>query len=221
MLDDTPLVKRAYNLGLKIVPNMLGLTAEQIEYYEQHLSEIPDALARGFVVPPKFALLCDLGVIKVTDDYDHATALKTFGEKNRKKFYYYNEALTDVNFANPTRVLKPGDKLWARAFAQVVGGTTTSIERMDFLRSQNAVFVGAQGASLVFEQKHDQLPKGKWYASFDEKERLWVDAGGDHGVPAVGAHSVGDFDFSLGRFERDWLRGRAFFCFSDEKPLED
>ena len=163
----------------------------------------------------KFALLVDLGIITVPADYDHATALKTFGNMNRKKFYYYNDKITDENFPNPTRVLKPGDKLRVRAFKQVVGGTTTSEERMAFLATQKAIHTGAQGASLVFDQKRDQLPKGKWYASFDEKDRLWADAGGNHWVPHVGCYSDGDFRFNLGYFEDVWYGDSAFLCFCD------
>ena len=48
----TPLVTRAYNLGLKAVPNFVGsLTEQEISYYESHLDEIPNALRRGFVIP--------------------------------------------------------------------------------------------------------------------------------------------------------------------------
>lgn len=164
----------------------------------------------------KFALLVDLGIITVPDDYDHATALAKFGKKNRKKFYYYHGAITNKYFPNPTRVLKPGDKLRVRAFKQIVGGTTTSEERMTFLATQKAVHVGAHGASLVFDQKRDQLPKGKWYASFDEPDRLWQDAGGYHRVPDVRADSDGGFGFSLGVFEGVWSGGSAFLCFCDE-----
>ena len=163
----------------------------------------------------KFALLVDLGIITVPDYYDHAMALASFGKKNRKKFYYYNGAITDPNFPNPTRVLKPGDKLRVSAFKQVVGDTTTSEERMAFLATQKAIHTGAQGASLVFDQKRDQLPKGKWYASFDEKDRLWTDADGRHRVPYVSADSDGDFDFDLGDFERVWNVRNAFFCSCD------
>lgn len=163
----------------------------------------------------KFALLVDLGIITVPDDYDHATALAKFGKKNRKKFYYYNEAITDENFPNPTRVLKPGDKLRVRAFKQIVGGTTTSEERMAFLATQKAIHTGAQGASLVWDQKRDQLPKGKWYASFDEKDRLWTGAVGSRRVPFVLAFSGGGFYFVLGSFERVWCDDGAFLCFCD------
>lgn len=163
----------------------------------------------------KFALLVDLGIITVPEDYDHATALANFGKKNRKKFHYYNDAITDKNFPNPTRVLKPGDKLRVRAFKQVVGGTTTSEERMAFLATQKAIHVGAQGVSLVWDQKRDQLPKGKWYTSFDEKDRLWTDADGRHRVPDVRCFSDGAFEFDLGYFGLVWDGDRAFLCFCD------
>ncbi len=166
----------------------------------------------------KFALLVDLGIITVPDDYDHATALEKFSKQNRKKFYYYDDAITDANFPNPSRILKPGDKLRARAFKQVVCGSTTSKERMAFLATQNAVYVGAQGASLVFEQKRDQLPKeGGRCASFDEPDRLWKDVGGYRRVPGVCALPGGDFEFFLDEFESYWSVDFAFFGFTEVK----
>lgn len=163
----------------------------------------------------QFDLLVDLGIITVPDDYVHETRLTTFGEQNRKKFNYYNDEIIDKNFPNPSRILKPGDRLHVRAFKQAVGGTTTTAERMAFLATQKAIYTGAQGASLVFDQKRDQLPKGKWYASFDEKDRLWADAVGFHRVPRMYCDSDGDFEFSLGFFEGAWDDGNAFLCFCD------
>ena len=124
-----------------------------------------------------------------------------------------NDNLTDVNFPNPTRVLKPGDKLRVRAFKQVVGGTTTSEERMAFLATQKAIHTGAQGASLVFDQKRDQLPKGKWYCSFDQKDRLWQDSDDYHRVPYLYANSDGDWNWNLGNFENSWNSDNALLCF--------
>ena len=152
----------------------------------------------------KFTLFADLGIIMVPEDYVHEKQLGLFEKKNRKKFYFYNDAITDTNFSNPTRILKPGDKLWVRAFKQVISGNTTSEDRMGFLKKMNAIHTGAQGASLVWEQKRDLLPKGYWYCSFDEKDRLWKDADGNHRVPFVNAHSDGDFKLDLGSFENDW-----------------
>ena len=169
----------------------------------------------------KFALLVDLGIITVPDDYDHATQLASFRKKNYKEFYSYNDAITDQNFSNPSRILKPGDKLCVRAFEQVVGGTTTSEERMAFLETQGAVYTGAQGASILWDQRHDQLPKNKWYCSFDKKERLFKDADGRRRVPRIRIFSDGDFYFRLGGFERTWREGDVILCFSDlSEPSE-
>ena len=164
----------------------------------------------------KFAELADLGIVTVLAGYNHATQLDMFMKENRKKFYDVNKNITDANFPNPSRILKPGDKLRVRAFQQIVGGSTTSEERMKFLVEQKcAVYVGAQGASLVFEQKRAKLPKGKWYASFDEKDRLWEDAVGGHRVPCLCVYSDGGFRWCLGYFEYDWSDNDAFFGFSD------
>ena len=201
------------------------ITLEELEMFN-NLS--PKARAERFgdfkkskPAPPakpieKFGLLVDLGEVTVPDNYDHATCLATFDKENRKKFYSYNDAITDKNFPTPTRILKPGDKFHVRAFKQIVSGDTTSEERMAFLAKQKAVLVGAQGATLVFEQKRDQLPKSKWYASFDKKEKLWEDAGGRHRVPLVSAYSVGAFYFYLGYFEDVWDDSIAFLCFCDK-----
>lgn len=170
----------------------------------------------------KFGLLVDLGTITVPADYDHANWLAKFKVKHqggeKKSFYSYNDAITDEDFPNPSRILKPGDRLWVRAFEQVFKGTTTSDERMAFLATQKAIHAGAQGASLVFDQKRDQLPKGKWYASMDEKKRLWKDAYGRHGVPGVGARSDGDFRFNLGYFEHVWNEFSVLLCLCDVPP---
>ena len=164
----------------------------------------------------KFAVLADLGIITVPNDYNHATRLATFLKMNRKKFYDVNKNITDANFSRPSRILKPGAKIRVRAFKQIVDGTTTSEERMAFLAAHKmAVYTGAQGASLVFEQKRGQLPKGYWYASFDEKDALPF-LGGCHGVPRVDVYSGGGFNFGLGSFGSVWYGGSAFFGFSDE-----
>ena len=180
-----------------------------------------DFLASTVKVSPseseKFALLRDLGTIIVPAGYDHATALALFRKENHKKFYYYNDGITDANFPNPSRILRAGDRLKVLAYHQIVSGETTSVERMAFLSVQPGnVYTGAQGAALVFEQKCAQLPKGKWYASFDEADRLWQDADGHRGVPRVHVHSDGDFEFSLGNLGDPWDQGDAFLGFCDE-----
>ena len=206
-----------------VVENMpKDLTGDVMQGWIDNPTAVQKALKDAFCPPEervepteKFALLKDFGIITVPDDYDHATRLATFLEQNSKKFYGVNDDITDEHFPNPSRILKPGDKLRVSAFKQIVSGTTTSEERMVFLEKQGAVYTGAQGASLVFDQKRDQLPKGKWYCSFDEKNRLWKDADGDRRVPRVSARSGGGFDFNLVPFENTWDGDDALLCFSD------
>lgn len=197
-----------------------------LDHMERFLNLTPEAREERFgdgkrpkTKPEKFELFKDLGVIEIPADYDHTKRLSTFYKKHqdagKKSFYYYNEMTTDQNFSNPSRILKPGDKLWVRAFRQATSGMTTSEERLKFLKSQNAVFTGAQGASVVFDQKRNQLPKGYWYVSFDEKERLWQDPNGHHRVPCVNANSSGAFNFYLGYFENGWGPGGILLCFCD------
>ena len=160
----------------------------------------------------KFVPLVDLGVVTVPVD----PRLATFGRENRKRFFHYEEAITDANFSNPTRVLKPGDELEVQAFRQVVPGATTTEERLEFCRRQNGnVFVGAQGVSLVFELKRNQLPRGLWYGSFDQKKNLWKDARGCYGVPNLVVLRSGDFDLDLECFEQPRDEGYAFLLYRD------
>ncbi|OHB05428.1 MAG: hypothetical protein A3B22_00360 [Candidatus Zambryskibacteria bacterium RIFCSPLOWO2_01_FULL_47_33] len=164
------------------------------------------------LVPEKFVPLVDLGVITVPEVH----RLATFSRENRKRFIYYEAAITDDHFRNPTRILKPGDRLEVRAFRQVVPGMTTSEERLAFCRRQDGnVFVGAQGASLVFDQKRHLLPKGLWYSFLDQKERLWKDARGCYGVPNLVALRGGDWDFDLRCFEQPRDDSYVFFAFRD------
>jgi hypothetical protein len=162
----------------------------------------------------KFTLLEDFGVIVVPEEYDHATYLTSFEKQNRGKFWYYDKDITDTNFSNPSRILKAGDRLQVKAFKQIVPGETLSAERIVFLHMQNAVYTGAQGAGLVFEQRCVKLQKGMRYVSFD-KVRLCEDVDLGRRVPVVVAKPEGDFRFDLESLGRSWNRKDAFLCFCE------
>ena len=50
--NDAGLITRAFNLGLKVVPNLPHiLTLEQLEYWEKNLLGLKEALARGLILP--------------------------------------------------------------------------------------------------------------------------------------------------------------------------
>lgn len=164
----------------------------------------------------KFVLLADLGVLMVPPDYDPANRLRSFAAQYRNDFSGYNGNITDANFPNPTRVLNPGDRLSLRVFGPAVG--TTFAECLTFLAAQNAVLLGAQGASLAWEQKRAELLKGYWHASMDAKKRLWKDAEGVHRTPWVGVNLDGDFRFGLG-YVGPARSDSALFCFCDLLPV--
>lgn len=190
---------------------------------KREVKDVSDVLQRVVDENPaskKFALLADLGVITVPDDYDHGTALTTFARENRTKFFSYDDNITDQNFPNPTRVLKPGQKLRVRAFGQLLTESATLEERLVFLKTQQAIYLGAQGAALVFEEMRDQLPKGYRYASFDGKELLWKSPLDRRGTLNVHCHWNGGFAFGLLLSDCVWSSSTALLCFS-ELPADE
>mgnify|MGYP001217575367 CR=1 FL=1 len=154
--------------------------------------------------------------IKVPTDYKHSSQIDTFAKKAKKEktTYYFNDDLTSKNFAKATNKLEPGKTYKVKIFP--ILSTVKSEDCTAFLRKQNAILVGGQGATLVYDLAKDQLPKGKWTVSFDEKDALWEDLDGSHGVPSVLAYSDGDFKFGLGYFEGGWVDGDYLLCFCDK-----
>lgn len=149
----------------------------------------------------------------VPSDYNHEEQLKAFGKKYKKEFYFYNDDITDKNFAKVSTKLIPGKTYTVKMFP--ILQTVSSEDCMTFLKKQNAIFVGAQGLSLLRNEDKEKFPVGKWTVSFDEKENLWKDADGYHRVPVVDRYSVGVWGFDLGFFEFLWYSGYVLLCFCD------
>ena len=163
-------------------------------------------------VDDRFDLVTSFDVV-VPKNYNHATRLGTFREAHGKEFYYYDDAITDANYAKVTTKLIPERKLKVKIFQ--ITTRVSSEDCLGFLRGQKAILLGAQGASLAYEQGKNQLPKGRWHVSFDEKNALWVDSVGYHRVPYVDAYSDGGFGFRLGYFGIDWDSDACLLCFCD------
>ena len=150
----------------------------------------------------------------VPKDYNHPTQLASFAKENRKKFYFYNDNITDRNFAKVTNKLVPGKTYEAKIFK--ITKRVTSEDYLAFRKkTQKAIFVGAQGISVVWQQAKEQFPKGKWTVSFDEKDAFWQDANGRRGVPRVGRNIGDGWFFDLGRFEGDLDDGDCLLCLFD------
>ncbi len=160
--------------------------------------------------------------VTVPEGYDHATRLDTFRAAHQndtnKEFYSYNGAITDANFSKATTKLTTGRQFTVKVFG--ITERVTSDDCLAKLRSEKAVLVGAQGSSLAYEQKKDELPKGKWSVSFDEKKALWQDESGNRRVPDVFARSDGDFRFGLGGFGGGWGSDVVLLCFCDKESSD-
>jgi len=190
-----------------------GWTKNQ-KVLKKALAEVLLPPKTNIVADEKFELMKEFDVT-IPENYVHANRLALFKKQHRSEFYGWNDSITDENFSKVTTQLVPGKKFKVKVFRQIVSGSTTSEERMTFLRSQKAVFVGAQGASLVYEQVKGELPKGYGYVSFDEKDALLADDDGYHRVPSVSRNSDGDWIFNLGRFEGVWFDDGCLVCFCD------
>jgi hypothetical protein len=123
-----------------------------------------------------FSLLCDLGILTVPDEYQHQKQFERFyGQTpSGRRLGGPNFDFVDANLPTPSYILKPGDRLHVEVFR--IGALPypplTWQDCLNFLRYQKAVFPGAQGASLVFEQKFTELPKRYWCYVLDRGEGL-------------------------------------------------
>ncbi len=168
------------------------------------------------LVPPDlmgFSLSADFGIITVPKGYVHESCLARFRDEGCVSCQDY---ITDQNYAKPTRILRPGDKLRVRAFTAPRGVSTSAEQWMDFLRTERAVFTGAQGLSLVIQQKLEQLSKERYYVSFDDPYRL-CQVNQDFWVPVLGT-LADQQTFNLGSFGgKGGFGGDHVFalCFTD------
>jgi len=197
------------------------LTANQLYWFLNIPEEKREALMVGdkgavqttVVADKRFEQVSEFNVV-VPEGYNHATRLTKFSNEHRKEFNYWNDAITDENYSKATTKLVAGRMFKVKVFQ--VKKTVTSEDCLRFLKSQKAFLVGAQGASLAYEQGKNQLPINRWSVSFDEKKALWQDTDGNYRVPCVNRDSDGDFQFCLGYFEDVWNDDYCLLCFCDE-----
>ncbi len=217
----TDLFRHAYN--------GVGLDSDRAQLLNES-PDFPDALDKLIRVHSRVPTISDafvpLGAFELTvpADYFHAGFLDRFRSKNKKAFKWGNSAaLTDKNFGNPTHVLVPGKTYLVKRYAIKSGLVVSSADCMDVYRAERAYYTGAPGVAMIWQEKRDELPVGKWTLSFDEESRLWVDAAGYHGVPSVHRYSDGDFGFALGYLEHPWVDDfvLALFCDLPATPVAE
>lgn len=183
---------------------------------QKDLSEARTAILKKYaIIDQRFGAALVEFDFTVPMDYDHDTWLDHVyrAKKKLKTTYYYNDDLNSKNFANATNKLVPGKTYRVKIYP--ILSTVTSDDCLNFLKRQAAVLVGGHGLLLTQSLHKEQFPEGKWTVSFDEKEALWKDAGGDHRVPRVSRRSGGYWWFGLGCFEDDWSAGYCLLCVCD------
>lgn len=163
----------------------------------------------------KFRVFLDLGIITMPDDYDQSTCVKNCIVRNRRIIHAVESQITDKNFSNPSRILRPRDRVSVQVVEQTAPGVTLSVHRMDFLGTQEAIYTGLQGICAVLDQRHASLPRGRWFASFDLLEHLCLNRGVRQ-VSRLGCRTVdGKFVIDSNHFVTEWCRADAFFLFTE------
>ncbi len=171
----------------------------------------------------KFEIFKSLGVLEVPADYVHATRLADFRRRHQGRrfvdnsFYFYERNITDENFSNPSRIVCAGEKFSVDLVRQIVNPFSTKEEWIAFVIECGGVLLGAQGASLVFDDKEMRanLSVG-WYFSLDKKERLYSDRGYTIRIPYINV-TDGDVEFNLGYFDKQCFFDECFFLFREVK----
>ncbi len=190
----------------------MKLTIQEAIDLIKKLTGATDVEILDFKIPlqnDKFSLLKTFKII-VPKNYKHNKQLST---QNKKDFYGFNSDITDANFAKATNQLAAGKTYQVKIFA--INKSVTSEECLALLKSQQAILVGAQGLSIIWELKKEEFPTSKWTVSFDEKKALWQDDDGYRRVPDIYGYSDGDWYFYLSYFESNWHSDYCLLCVCD------
>ena len=124
-----------------------------------------------------------------------------------------NGRLRDDNFAAVTQQFVPGSTYGIEIFA--IAPSASSEECLKFLASQEAMFVGAQGITLIQQVKPEIFPSGKWTASLDKKKALWKDISGVHRVMGIQRFSDGIWRVFFNNWSHCWTPSDCLLCVHD------
>ncbi|MEO7357973.1 MAG: hypothetical protein ABIY50_10705 [Ignavibacteria bacterium] len=143
--------------------------------------------------------------------YNHENQLRMFKKNFKQTFNVYDALITDKNFCNPSNQLDAGSKFLVKIFPIFL--TVTSCECISFLKKQNALFMGAQGISLIYSNYKNQIPKGKFLVSFDFKDNLYKNKNGINKVPLIYNGLSNCWSYSLNNFDSSWNHNYYLLCF--------
>lgn len=141
--------------------------------------------------------------IIIPSDYNHETEIsnfiKSFGKNKTTQFCCFDLSLK--NFKKTTKKLEPGKRYQVKFFP-VVGSVSTE-ECLSFMEKQGAIFVGAQGLTLLQRIKSEEFPIGKRVISLDKKESLEINNQGLSVFPEIRRLNGGDWWLSSCLYEEN------------------
>lgn len=153
--------------------------------------------------------------LRVPITYSHSKQLAHFLQKHKEEFYCLHSDINDMSCSKVTHTLKAGEVYTIRLFS--VREPITSDDCLAFMKSQGALFVGAQGISLVWQMAKTKLPMDKRLISFDEAEKLWKDQFGNPSLPFMYQHTADLWQFSLQSFYDRLYYRHVLICFSNPR----
>lgn len=158
-----------------------------------------------------FMLLEEFKLV-IPPEYDHKNRLRLFRSESEKEFYSYDPEITDENFGHTEAQMSPGELIIVKKFA--IKEVCSPEECLEFLKGQHdVVFAGGPHAlAIVWEQKREALPKGKWTVSLQNKEGLLKGRNGDLRFPLLYRFSGGGERFDLGSFDGNLGEDCCLLC---------
>lgn len=214
-MGDTLNVDRPYmRLASMVTGNLGSLPTHVVRYYTEHADLIPVALNRGFEFPDpgrreeiqkSFELEKYLGVVRVSEDYQHATRLPDFCKKFRSDFVTMDRRIVGGDFGNSPMQLRPGDTFVARIFR--CKSRLSPNDHLAFLIMQRALFLGIEGLSLVWEFKRNALPRNICLSVLGKEDDLWRDSCGAIWYPTLSINWRREYFLGLDQFPGTKLSG--------------
>ncbi len=149
-------------------------------------------------------------ILQVSDNFVHKTYLDSKQGSPVKGIDVWNTwEITDHNFRKVSTQLKAGQTLQVEIFKGI--GLQSSEECIQFLKENNALLVGAQGAGLVLELKREEIPNDSNCYSFDEEYHLFQEFRHgrlmDYFIPFVSRRYGNHYVFEVERIKHVYITG--------------
>jgi len=148
--------------------------------------------------------------LQVPNNFVHETYLDSKQGSPVKGIDVWNTwEITDQNFRKVSTQLKAGQRLQVEIFKGI--GLQSFKNGIQFLKENNAVLVGAQGAGLVLELKREEIPNDSECYSFDEENYLYQEFRHgrfmDYFIPFVSRRYKNHYVFEVERINYVYING--------------